>query len=316
MRDILCRFFFVLLFLSGMENRLFGQAPNLSGSGQDINQLSGSYSFFEENTGKSGSLLTKKEDSFFSDVNSWSPKKKAIAINGVIYGVTIGVGVVTWDHFSSSFHFLDEGWFEQGSGYGGADKLGHAFSGYVLSDIYYSIYKNIGYSEKQANNLGALSAWSLMTFIEVGDGFSKDYGFSLQDETMNTIGVALSYFRNKYPALKEIFDYRLEWWPSNYYKDGNSDPFTDYSGQKNLIALKPAGIFHSDNELLKAVNLNIGFYTRGYEDDSHTDKRYLFFGVGLDITYILKELTGWNAWGVFDYFQMPFTYIPVTKELD
>jgi hypothetical protein len=315
MRKILYRFFFVLLISVGIGNKLFGQVTNRSVSGQDINQPSTNYSFFEENIDVSKTDTAKKESFPFSDFDIWSPEKKAIAINGAVFGITAGFGAVTWSHYSSSFRFRNEGWLGPGTIYGGADKVGHSFAGYVLSDIYNSIYKKIGYSDEQANNLGALSSWSLLTFIEVGDGFSKDYGFSIQDETMNTIGVGLSYIRNKYPVLKDMFDYRLEWFPSTYYKQGNSDPITDYSGQKNLIALKPAGILHSDNELLKVINLDFGFYTRGYEDALHTKKRYLSFGVGLDVTYILEQLTGYRFGGIFNYFQVPFTYIAYSSEM-
>jgi hypothetical protein len=155
-----------------------------------------------------------------------------------------------------------------------------------------------------------------LTLVEVGDGFSQDYGFSMQDEAFNAAGVFVGYLRNRFPELKEMFDYRIEWLPSKEFEDGDADPFTDYSGQKYIMALKPAGILKSDNSLLKAIELNIGFYTRGYEDDLHTDKRYLFYGVGLNVTYVLEQLTGHKLGGIFDYVQMPFTYIPFKSQLD
>ena len=155
-----------------------------------------------------------------------------------------------------------------------------------------------------------------MTLIEVGDGFSKDYGFSVQDETFNTAGVGLAFLRHRYPFLKDIFDYRLEWVPSRAFKEGEADPFTDYSGQKNLIALKLGGILNTDNEVLKALELDFGFYTRGYEDSRHTPRRYLFYGVGLNMTYVLEQITGHRFGGVFDYLQIPFTYISYDSEFD
>lgn len=300
--------FVVFLFLFGTNNNLMAQ--------NNIFSSSGNYSFFADpNTSTFNNQSSSKSYTFFSGFNKWSRKKKAIAINVATLTATATIGAVSWDYYSSSFHFRNEGWLDKDTVYGGSDKFGHAFAGYALTSVYHSIYKGIGYSNDDAITLGAISSWSLMTLIEAGDGFSKDYGFSIQDETFNTAGVFLGYIRNKYPELKDMFDYRLEWWPSNYYKQGKSDPFTDYSGQKNLLIFKPAGILHSDNELLKAINLDFGFYTRGYEDNLHTEKRYLFYGVGLDVTYILKELTGHNFYNIFNYLQVPFTYIAFTSEI-
>jgi hypothetical protein len=315
MRKILYRFFFVFLFIGGTGNQLFGQAPIRSVSEQDINQPSRNYSFFSENTGKSGTPLSNKGSSFFDKYSNWSRKKKTIVLN-VGSVVTAGtIGAASWDYYSSSFSFLNEGWFDPDTKYGGADKIGHAWGGYALTAIYDNIYKKFGYKNEDAIALGALSSWGLLTLIEVGDGFSQEYGFSVQDETMNTLGVGIGYLHERFPALKEIFDFRLEWVPSRSFRNGDSDPFTDYSGQKNILALKPAGILHSDNELLKMIEIDFGFYTRGYGEVPEyysKEHRHIFLGVGFNITYILEQLTGWRAGGIFDYIQVPFTYFPVT----
>ncbi len=306
---VVVSFFIFFFILFGIDNNIFAQNNTLSSSGN--------YSFYSDpNISTFSNRGNDKPTSFFSGFDKWPRKKKAIAINVATLTATATIGAVSWDYYSSSFHFRNEGWLDADTVYGGSDKLGHAFAGYALTSVYHGIYKGFGYSNDDAITLGAISSWSLMTLIEAGDGFSKDYGFSIQDETFNTIGVGLGYVRNKYPGLKDIFDYRLEWWPSDYYRQGNADPFTDYSGQKNILALKPAGILHSDNELLKAINLDFGFYTRGYEENSIDPKRYIFYGVGLDITYILEQLTGHNFYNIFNYIQLPFTYIAFKSEIN
>ncbi|MBN2588307.1 MAG: DUF2279 domain-containing protein [Sedimentisphaerales bacterium] len=302
------RLLVLLLILGAIENELFGQ---------NITESSGNYSFFTNvtnNNSETGMLPKKK--SFLNKFNELSRKKKTIYFNTATFVATMTIGAASWDYYSSSFDFRNEGWFDPDTNYGGSDKLGHAFGGYVLTSVYNSIYKKFGYTDEKAILYGALSSWSLMTLIEVGDGFSQDYGFSVQDEVFNTAGVMLGYFRHRYPRLKEIFDYRLEWVPSQEFRDGDADPFTDYSGHKNIIALKPAGILKSDNPLLKAIELNVGFYTRGYEDNFHAHKRYMFCGIGLNMTYVIEQLTGHKVGGIFNYLQVPFTYIPFKTELD
>ena len=264
-------------------------------------------------------LNKEKKESFFDSLSSfddWPRKKKTIALNVASVATVMAIGTASWDYYSSSFDYIDEGWFGADTKYGGVDKLGHAYSAYALTDFYNHVYKKFGYSDKQAILGGALSSWSMMTLIELGDGFSENYGFSWQDETMNTVGVGLAYIRNRYPDLKNVFDYRIEWLPSDTFgDDGTVDPFTDYSGQKYLIALKPDGILKTDNSLLKALELHFGYYSRDFKENKHI-KRYTYFAVGLNMTYILEQLTGNRFGGIFNYVQIPFTYIPFSNKLD
>ncbi len=302
------RLFVVVLIFPGIENKLFAQNSTLSSS---------NYSFFaDDNTSKTDANSLQKKNSFFGSFDNWSRKKKAFVFNATAVTATMLIGAASWDYYSSSFNFQNEGWLDPDTNYGGADKFGHAFSGYALTSVYNSVYKKFGYSDKESILYGAISSWALLTLVEVGDGFSKDYGFSLQDEVFNTAGVGLGYLRHRFPALKEIFDYRLEWVPSKVFRSGDADPFTDYEGQKYLIALKPDGILKTDNSLLKAIELDFGFYTRGYDYSPGNPRRYIFYGVGLNMTYIIEQLTGYNAGGIFNYLQIPFTYISFSSELD
>lgn len=268
----------------------------------------------------------KKEegkDTFLGSLKSfdeWPRKKKVIALNVAAVSTTLIMGAASWDYCSSDFHFEDEGWFDHDTKFGGADKLGHAYSGYALTSFYNNIYRKWGYSDEQAILGGVLSGWSQMTLIEIFDGFSAEQGFCWEDEAMNTIGVGMAYLRHRYPTLKEKFDFRMEWFPSPALRHGDwSSPFTDYSGQKYLIALKLDGFLKTDNPYIKAMEIQFGYYSRGYGEDKRyfsSENRYTYIGVGLNMTYLLEKLTGHRAGGIFDYVQVPFTYIPFSSKLD
>ena len=45
-------------------------------------------------------------------------------------------GIQNWDWGSSGFTFQSEGWFGTDTKYGGMDKLGHAYTGYVVSQYF------------------------------------------------------------------------------------------------------------------------------------------------------------------------------------
>jgi hypothetical protein len=254
-------------------------------------------------------------------VGDWPREKKVIALNAATVGTIAAIGFVGWDYGSHSFRTANEGWFDGDTPYGGADKLGHVFTCYTLASVYNVIYKDWGYSENDASLLGAASSWLTMTIIEIGDGFSVSEGFSWQDEVMNTVGVGMAYLRHRFPAVRERVDFRWEWFPSPSVRHGERfDVLTDYSGQKFLLAFKLDGWLRTGSPVLKALELQVGYYTRGYvshdEDFFDETHRYGYVGIGLNVTYLLERLTGHRAWGIFDYYQMPYTYLPASWELD
>jgi hypothetical protein len=55
-------------------------------------------------------------------------------LGGLFAGVT-ALGINNWDWGSSSFHGNSEGWFDRNSGSLGMDKLGHAWSTYMISEF-------------------------------------------------------------------------------------------------------------------------------------------------------------------------------------
>ena len=282
--------------------------PNDMDNFTSIGEVDKSYPLIDEHRSLSDSLWS---------FNNWPREKKVLALNLGAVGAIAAIGDISWEYGSSSFHFRSEGWFEHDSKYGGADKMGHAFSGYALATIYNNIYRKWGYSDDEALLYGALSSWGQMTMIEFGDGFSERYGFSWEDDVMDAAGAVFASLRQKFPRLKEMIDYRLEWFPSSDFRHGDqSDPFTDYSGQKYLLALKPDGFLKTNNSFLKAMELHFGYYTRGYdgEKDSSSQHRCTNVGIGLNVTYLLEHLTGHNAGRLFDYIQVPYTYISSSSE--
>lgn len=233
----------------------------------------------------------------------------------VIYTNVIGVGAIAlwgtafWDYFTTTPVSSNEGWFESNSKYGGADKLGHMYSGYLFSLGFSSLFEYWGMSEEESLNYGPLTSLVFHGMMEVGDSFSKSQGFSYEDLVMNTLGAAFYYVREKHPVVKKTLDFRLE-----YVPDFNSDQdiFTQYDSMKYLMALKFSGFESMEDTPMKYFELQVGYYTRGYEDhDSYSTKeRVVYAGIGINSSEVLKAL-GWTKTGeVLHYYQLPYTYIP------
>jgi len=244
----------------------------------------------------------------------WSPARKVAMLNVGAAGAITLAGLINWDYGSHNFQVKNEGWFDHDTEYGGADKLGHAWSFYALGSVYTNLFEYWGYEREKAARYAALSSWGQGLLTEVGDGFSESQGFSYEDAVADTIGVAFGYLRAIHPRIRESVDFRLEWIPSPGLRDGRGDAFTDYSGQKYLLAFKLGGIFKSESRLLRALEIQTGYYTRGYlTGDSEyfgNKERIGYIGLGLNVTYLLERTVKHRVYGVFDYLQVPYTYAP------
>lgn len=233
----------------------------------------------------------------------------------VVAGVT-AIGVTNWNWGSSaSFRFNPEGWFGQDTGSGGTDKLGHAFTSYALSNVLADRLVRQGRSPERAALSAALTTQAIMLYVEVFDGFSGDHGFAREDVVMNLMGTGLSYVRTVQPRLRDLLDFRLEYQASGYK---GFRPLSDYAGQKYLVALKLGGVRALRDTPLRFVELQAGYYTRGFTKTEQADglvrKRHSFVGVGLNLNALLlgqrqaQESELKNAGRLFfEHIQLPHT---------
>ena len=89
------------------------------------------------------------------------------------------------DQPRSAFHFFDDSkqWLQM-------DKVGHVYSAYVESNASMEMWRWAGMAEKKAVWLGGLTGVAYQSVIEILDGFSSEYGFSVADFSANMIGSA------------------------------------------------------------------------------------------------------------------------------
>jgi hypothetical protein len=245
-----------------------------------------------------------------------SKENKTLLLNAAVGAAVLTWGLLEWDYGDRSPHFKEEKWFGKDTPEGGADKAGHMYFSYALSHLFSYQYKRWGYDQEPAIKLGCLSSLGIQTLIEIGDSFSS-YGFSYEDELFNILGVAIGYVMVRYPEVSKKFDFRIEYDP---FKKGKykSDISTDYRRQKHLIAVKMDGFDTLKDTYLKYFELQVGYYARGYEEyDSmggHDSRhRTIYVGVGLNIGKILEPF--WET-KIFNYIQVPYTYVPLDIHLD
>ena len=136
--------------------------------------------------------------------------KNAAVIGGI--AATVGIyGATNWweDGFSGSFQTDNEGWFGQNTYEGGADKAGHAYGTYVMTRLLTRTFEAVGNDPGRALRLGTWTSLGVMTGVEVIDGFSKKYSFSMEDVVMNTAGAAFAVLSEAVPGVDALLDFRL-----------------------------------------------------------------------------------------------------------
>lgn len=244
--------------------------------------------------------------------NASAVKWEAAAVFG---GATV-LGITSWKWGSEkSFKFNSEGWFDKDTGSGGADKLGHAFSSYAITNFLTERLVMQNKAPAEAALTAAILTQGIMLYVEVFDGYSGDHGFSGHDLAMNVIGSALAYARQTHPRLRDLVDFRMEYEPSG---QKGFRPLSDYEGQKYLLALKFSGIDALRDTPLRYLELQGGYYTRGFKGNHpYTDRdRSGFVGVGVNLSELFfgrrkSDDSGMTRLGrgFFEHVQVPYTAV-------
>jgi uncharacterized protein YfiM (DUF2279 family) len=86
----------------------------------------------------------------------------------------------------TGFHFFNDNneWLQM-------DKAGHTFSAYIAGRQGYNVCRWTGLDEQHSALIGGNLGWVFLASVEVLDGFSKGWGFSIGDMAANTIGSAM-----------------------------------------------------------------------------------------------------------------------------
>jgi hypothetical protein len=221
--------------------------------------------------------------------------KNAAMIGGI--GVIVGIyGANGWwkDGFSGSFRTVDEGGFGRNTYAGGADKAGHAFFTYTGARLLTRGFEALGNGPGRSLRLGAWTSLGVMTGVELVDGFSKKFRFSMEDAVANAAGAVFAVLAEVDPRVDALLDFRLLYRRSDDARRvGEADPIADYSGQTFLLAVKADGVPRlREVPGVRYLELQIGYNTRGYEPNDGTmndPHRRIYYGVGINLSRLLSD---------------------------
>jgi Predicted periplasmic lipoprotein (DUF2279) len=258
------------------------------------------------------------------------PVRRALGA-AAVGAALVAVGFRDWDWGSGSqFQFIEEGWFAKNTRHGGMDKIGHAFSTYVIADILTDRMRANASNPTGAQVTAALVAFGIMGLGETMDGFTGRHRFSREDIAANAVGAAFSIVRNSIPGMREKLDWRIMYTPASYELPGitssESSILPPYERQRYVMALKGSGFDALKNTPLRYAELHAGFDARGFEqrerDLGYPIERTFYVGVGLNLNEILfgagplpnfakykDTLPAWAVQKTFEYVQVPYTAV-------
>ena len=239
------------------------------------------------------------------------------------------------------FKWGGDGWFGDTTYAGGADKFGHAWATMGLTRAGTALLSSWGgYSRWKSSLISAAMAETLFFFVEIKDGFF--YEFSYSDLTGDTVGMVAALLLDNFPRLDEMFDYRVQYFPSTEYwtnvSGGNGynrlNIAEDYSGETYLLAYH-LGSIHALREQSwgtwsRFVDLTLGFESRGYKpsppmgypDVAHHQNT--FIGISFNaqgfFDWLLEarpsrraHITRTITHGLFEIFNLPFSSVPALE---
>ena len=233
-------------------------------------------------------------------------------------GAMVLYGVAYYDYGDSNWQIKSDGWFEPSNKDGGADKTGHATSAHIETAAFAWINRRLGIPRKEAALRGAISAFALSFTMEVGDGFSDQFGFSWTDIVANAVGCTFGYFHASDPRFARLFDLRWEYWPSRLAREGKiSEYTTDIEGSAHLLAINVGALVSERPSLWDLADIQVGYMARNYKDPRGGDpERRLFIGVGLNVANALRKIGLRKIAWFFEYYQVPFTSLRLSTDLN
>ena len=201
------------------------------------------------------------------------------------------------DYPQSGFHFInDSRQWEQ------VDKFGHAFSTYQVTRLTNDVYRHYGVERNSALKRSALLSASFITAVEIMDGFSAGWGFSVSDLGANLSGIALFAGQDVLWGEQRI-QLKFSYSPTDYASmrpdvlgsNAIESLLKDYNGQTYWLSSSP----HSFGweKWPKWLMVSAGYGADGMIAGSRLDnqqtsypevtrQRQLYFSLDVDLTQI------------------------------
>jgi len=169
------------------------------------------------------------------------------------------------DYPRSSFHFFDDNaeWMQM-------DKLGHVNTAYYIGRVGIGLMNWSGVERKKAIWYGGMLGSVYQSTIEVFDGFSSQWGFSVGDFAANTVG-SLMVVGEELAWDEQRIVLKFSFQPSMYAtyrkdelgKNMQENILKDYNGQTYWLSVNPSSFMRKQTKFPKWLNIALGYGADG-----------------------------------------------------
>ncbi len=255
--------------------------------------------------------FSQNKPSFFQKSDSLNKNRK----RAVIITESVGAGIALiglnqlWyaDYPRSNFHFYNDNdqWLQM-------DKMGHTFSSYYIGKMGMDALAWSGESKKNQLIYGATLGFAFLTVIEVFDGFSEEWGFSVGDVVANAagtgilIGQELLWHEQRF-QLKYSFHQtdNPQYWEETLGQDLLQQSLKDYNGQTYWLSVNIWSFFKNSN-FPKWLNFAIGYGIEGYDGSNSKKYRQFYSSIDVDLTKINTNSAFLSTvFNVFNFLKIP-----------
>jgi hypothetical protein len=269
-------------------------------------------------------------DSFLKPSDSLNkPRLNKVIISEAVLATTALVGLnQLWyaDYPKSDFHFINDNdqWLQM-------DKVGHVFSSYQLGSFGANALKWSGCNRKSQIIYGSTIGFAFLSTVEVFDGYSSEWGFSLGDIAANAGGTALFVSQEllwKEQRIVPKFSFHTTQYASarpNVLGSSISEQIIkDYNGQTYWLSANVYSFF-TKSKIPKWLNIAVGYGAEGmitgsddlvntvfFPDSKRTRQFYLSLDV--DLTKIkTKSNTLKTLFSLFNSIKIPAPTIEISQ---
>jgi hypothetical protein len=190
-----------------------------------------------------------------------------LAAEGTLYaGSMIGLNVLWYKNYThSSFHLFNDNkeWLQM-------DKLGHMLTAYTISRITSAVYEWSGVKHSNSIGYGTSLAMAYQSNIEIFDGFSSAWGFSIGDMVANMAGASLfaaqeSGWNEQRVSMKISFHRTMysQYRPDELGSTSLEQTLKDYNGQTYWFAFAIASFLPKGNKVPQWLCLDFGYGAEG-----------------------------------------------------
>jgi hypothetical protein len=219
-------------------------------------------------------------------------------MGAISLGVGVGVHIYQqnawWKDQRVKFHTVND--FEYGLW---IDKVGHLYATNLIAHLFSAGFEASNMDLERSAIYGSIAALAFEVYVEIEDGYARDWGFSWGDIGADVLGAAFPVAQYYYPFLKN-FMFKFSYRP---VAAGKTDPNTqqqniiidDYEGQKYWLSMRMKNLLPkaAANYWPAFLNIAVGF---GVRDIHNYDRaqRELFIALDLDAEEIPLYGKGWQ----------------------